>query len=498
MGLAQVYSRALNGIHAPEVVVEVHTANGLPQFTLVGLPDTEVKEARDRVRAAIITSGFEFPQRRITVNLAPADLPKESGRFDLPIALGVLAASEQIPSAVLQQYEFAGELGLNGELRAIRGALAMCWQAQNSQRHFVLPVRSATEAAVLPKASIFAARSLAEVCAFLHGQGQLQRISPQPPCNHHLYADLADIKGQQQGRRALEISAAGGHSLLLIGPPGAGKSMLAQRLPGLLPPLSETEALESAAILSLSSQGFDDRHFSARPFRSPHHTASSVAMVGGGSQPKPGEISLAHHGVLFLDELPEFDRKVLEVLREPLESRRISISRANRQTEFPAAFQLIAAMNPCPCGYHGSNQKACQCSPEQVKRYRNRLSGPLLDRIDVLLEIPALSNDELLSKNRGENSECVRNRVREARQRQLDRQGKLNSELAGQELDQFTHPEAAAEQLLRQAIDKLHLSARAYHRILKVARTIADLSQVEKLQPIHISEAITLRRWAGG
>ena len=497
MGLASLQSRALSGMDAPPVTVEVHLANGLPSCTLVGLPETEVKESRDRVRAAIQTAQFEFPQRRVTVNLAPADLPKESGRFDLPIALGILAASGQIPSQRLDEFEFAGELGLNGDLRPIRGALAMCWQARRGGRTFILPRQSAAEAALLPDAPILAADTLGEVCAFLHGQIELQRPTTQSRDRVNACADLADVRGQAQARRALEIAAAGRHSLLLIGPPGTGKSMLAQRLSGILPPMSEDEALESAAIQSLGSKGFDAKMFQQRPFRGPHHTASAVALVGGGSEPRPGEISLAHEGVLFLDELPEFDRKVLEVLREPLETRRITISRAARQAEFPAAFQLVAAMNPCPCGYHGATQRSCRCTPEQILRYRGKISGPLLDRIDMVVEVPALSEDELMRGSGGESSAQVRERVMAAAERQVVRQQGYNHRLSNLDLDRVAKPDAAGENLLRQAIGRLGLSARAYHRILRVARTIADLANSETLAAMHIAEAIQYRRALG-
>ncbi|HJW56587.1 MAG TPA: YifB family Mg chelatase-like AAA ATPase, partial [Burkholderiaceae bacterium] len=406
MSLAVLRSRALAGMHAPEVTVEVHLANGLPAFTIVGLPETEVKESRDRVRAALQNARFEFPARRITVNLAPADLPKESGRLDLPIALGILAASGQMPADALDQYEFAGELSLSGELRPIRGALAMTYamhQDGGKQRAFILPRANADEAALVGDATILPADSLLQVCAhFAAGspEARLARHRPQARIKPPDYPDFADVKGQLQARRALEIAAAGGHSLLMAGPPGTGKSMLAARFPGILPPMSDGEALESAAVQSLSA-GFDLRRWKVRPYRAPHHTASAAALVGGGGVPRPGEISLAHHGVLFLDELPEFDRKVLEVLREPLESGHITISRAARQADFPARFQLIAAMNPCPCGYLGHPAGKCRCTPDLIARYQGRISGPLLDRIDMQIQVGALSHDDLLKQAGG-------------------------------------------------------------------------------------------------
>ena len=497
MSLAILHSRSIDGLAAPEVAVEVHLAGGLPSFTLVGLPDTEVKEARDRVRAALQNSGFDFPARRITVNLAPADLPKESGRFDLPIALGILAASGQIPKNALAGYEFAGELSLSGELRPIRGALAMVLAAGGCGRCFVLPQTSAREAALAGEVRVLTATTLLEVCAHLTGQGALKECIAEAGEIEaaHDIPDLADVRGQTQAKRALEIAAAGGHSLLLAGPPGTGKSMLACRLPGLLPPMTQAAALESAAVLSLAGQ-FHPEHFRRHPYRAPHHTASSAALVGGGSVPRPGEISLAHQGVLFLDELPEFDRRVLEALREPLESGRIHISRAARQAEFPAQFQLIAAMNPCPCGYLGDAKGRCRCTPDQVLRYRNKLSGPLLDRIDLQIEVPALPAEALQQAADGESSATVRARVTLARERQLARQGKANARLTTKEIDAYCQPGAAAATLLKTAVAKLNLSARAYHRVLKVARTIADLAGSDAIEAQHVAEAVQYRRFA--
>ena len=494
MSLAVLHSRALSGLDAPPVTVEVDLANGLPAFNIVGLPEAEVRESRERVRAALGNCQFEFPARRITVNLAPADLPKESGRFDLPIALGILAASRQIPSEQLDRHEFAGELSLTGELRPVRGALAMAFGAASSRRIFVLPKSSASEAALVDGIEILEAASLLEVCAHLLGRQSLARpIVELPQCPDAVF-DLADVRGQDHAKRAMEVAAAGGHSVLMVGPPGTGKSMLAARLPGLLPSMTQSEALESAAIQSLGGAGFNIGNWRRRPFRAPHHSASSVAVVGGGSNPRPGEISLAHNGVLFLDELPEFERRVLEVLREPLESGRVAISRAARQVEFPARFQLIAAMNPCPCGYLGHYNGRCRCTPDQVMRYRGKISGPLLDRIDVQIEVPSLPEQELLSRTSSESSRAVQERVEQARNRQLDRQGKNNAQLAGREIDHYCRPDGSGQALLKQAISKLNLSARGFHHILKLALTIADLAASAIVTPAHIAEAIQYRR----
>jgi magnesium chelatase family protein len=493
MSLAVLYSRALSGMDAALVTVEVHLANGLPSFTIVGLPEAEVKESKDRVRAALLTCQFEFPARRITVNLAPADLPKESGRFDLPIALGILAASGQIPSTRLAEYEFAGELALTGELRAIRGALAMTYHAANCGRAFILPQTNAAEAALVEDAAVYPAQSLLQVAAHLTGREALTRfipnVQPAPPT----YADMHEVKGQGQVKRALEIAAAGGHSVLMSGPPGTGKSMLAARFPGILPQMSQTEALESAAMQSLGGM-FEVANWKQRPYRSPHHTASAVAMVGGGSNPRPGEISIAMHGVLFLDELPEFDRHVLEVLREPLESGRITISRATRRADFRAQFQLIAAMNPCPCGYLGHYNGKCRCTPDQIARYRGKISGPLLDRIDIQIEVPAVPQEALLKQADGETSGVIQQRVEAARQRQHARQGKPNAQLSVSEIDTLCAPDAEGAALLQQVITRLNLSARAYHRVLKVARSIADLAGSENILSMHIAEAVQYRK----
>lgn len=494
MSLALVRTRALDGLHAPEVAAEVHLANGLPAFNLVGLPDTEVREARDRVRAAILTSRFEFPQRRITVNLAPADLPKEGGRFDLAIALGILIASGQVDDRAAATLEFCGELSLSGELRAVRGVLAAALAAARAGRALVLAQANADEAALARSATILPASSLLAVCAHLNGHTLLATHPPATlQSGAHGGADLADVRGQLQARRALEVAAAGGHSLLMFGPLGTGKSMLAQRLPGLLPAMSEAEALESAAVQSIDGH-VDARQWGQRPFRAPHHSASAAALVGGGAIPRPGEISLANHGVLFLDELPEFDRRVLEALREPLETGSVTVSRARRRAEFPARFQLVAAMNPCPCGYAGHPARACSCSAEQVARYRARLSGPLLDRIDLVVEVAALAHADLAGAAAGEASAPVRARVECAHARQLERQGVVNARLEVNRIDALCAPDAGGAQLLAQAMDRLQLSARAYHRILRVARTLADLAGLATPGAAQVAEAIQYRR----
>ncbi len=496
MSLAIVNTRAQEGIHAPAVSVEVHLANGLPRFSIVGLPEATVTESKDRVRAALLNAHFKFPAKRITVNLAPADLPKEGGRFDLPIALGILTASGQLPEGPLQDLEFIGELSLGGELRPVRGVLPVALQVAKSKRHLVVPLDNADEAALAKGVTVHPAGHLLQVCAHIIGKEPLATHRGRGAMESFDYAaNLSDVKGQHRAKRALEIAAAGGHNMLMIGPPGTGKTMLANRMITILPPMTEVQAIETAAIASISNQGFDVQNWLRRPFRTPHHTSSGVALVGGGSHPRPGEISLAHHGILFLDELTEFDRRVLEVLREPLESGYITISRAARQAEFPAKFQLIAAMNPCPQGYDCDMRENCRCTAEQQRRHRARISAPLLDRIDLHVDVPRVPKEILRANSHaaGETSEQVRQRVIGARQRQLNRQGKINAELNSRDIDIHCKITEEDDTLLEKAMNRFKLSARAYHRILKIARTIADLDNSGEISTAHLSEALSFR-----
>lgn len=498
MTFARVATRALLGLSAPEVQVEVHLANGLPAFHLVGLPETAVKESRDRVRSALLMAGFEFPNRRITVNLSPADLPKEGGRYDLAIALGILVATGQLAETCLEGSVFIGELALNADLSPIRGVLPTALVVHQQQLALALPAANRDEASLVQGLPLYPASSLLDLVA------QLERRQPQlcspptlAPVASSLYPDLSSVKGQLFAKRALEIAAAGQHNLLLNGPPGSGKTLLASCLPGLLPPLEESEALEVAAMASIS-QGFDVRRWRQRPYRAPHHSSSAAALVGGGSHPQPGEISLAHRGVLFLDELPEYDRKVLEVLREPLESGEIHLARARSRATYPAQFLLMSAMNPCPCGFLGHPHKACQCSPHQVQRYQSRVSGPLLDRIDLHVKVAAVPAEDLFARSAEENSQAVRERVCQARARQLARAGKLNGQLSAAELERDAILQPAEKTLLIEAMQRLQLSARSAHRLLKVARTLADLQQSEQIERQHLLEALSYRPASSG
>ena len=495
MSLTQLTTRAQEGVSAPEVSVEVHISNGLPAFTMVGLAEAAVRESRDRVRSAIINSGFKFPTRRITVNLAPADLPKEGGRYDLPIALGILAASNQINASTLVNFDCYGELALSGECRNVDGLLPALIASKQAQKHIIIPQGNRPEASLVRDVSIYSCNSLGEVCASLNGGEALPIVaSTESFCPGIFANDLSEVYGQHQARRALEIAASGGHHMIMMGPPGTGKSMLAQRLNTILPLMSEKEAMSSASIRSISHKPVNADNWLQRPFQSPHHTVSGVALVGGGSNPKPGEISLAHNGVLFLDELTEFDRKSIEVLREPLETGKIHISRAARQAEFPAEFQLIAAMNPCPRGC--DSIQTCACSLEQLNRYRNKLSAPLMDRIDIQIELPRLEHSELINHKQAiqESSKQVRKRVIEARNRQLDRQACLNAKMTNQQIDLHCELDQATEALLIASIDKLKLTARSYHKILRLARTIADMASSSNIQPQYLAEAIAYRK----
>jgi len=502
MGFAQVHSCAVLGLRAPRVTVEVHMANGLPSFTMVGLADTEVREARERVRSAIQNSGLDFPtNQRITVNLAPADLPKDSGRFDLPIAMGILAASGQVDAQALQHHVLAGELSLSGELRPVRGALAMAiaLQLHRADLKWVLPPDSAEEAAWLPSAQVYRALHLRDVAQALAVSpcdqplpGWTRLHTSATTAQEPTAPDMQDVRGQASAKRALEIAAAGGHSLLLVGPPGAGKSMLAQRLVGLLPRLDHAQALESAAILSVAGL-FQPNRWGQRVFRQPHHSATMAALVGGGVPPRPGEISLAHHGVLFLDELPEFSRHALEALREPLETARITLARAGHQVDYPARCQLIAAMNPCPCGYLGAGKPVCKCTPEQIHKYAARLSGPLLDRIDMRVEVMSLAPEWMLQMPAGPSSADVRARCEAAHQRALKRQGISNQALTSVQVQGLAIEPAAQAGLLKCASEQ-GWSARAVHRSLRVAQTIADLSESASIEHSHVAQALHYRQ----
>jgi len=495
LGLSLVNSRGCTGVDAPLITVEVHLSGGLPSMHMVGLPETAVRESKDRVRSALINSGFKWPQSRITISLAPAELPKEGGGFDLPIALGILAASKQIPVKALDGCEFLGELSLNGELRAVRGVLPAAIRCRDCKRILIIPEVNSAEAALVQGGEKYSGFSLLDIAEWLNGMKQLKKCKPHPPYKQPYLPDLCHVIGLPGPKRALEVAAAGSHNLLMAGPPGTGKTLLASRLPGILPPMTERESLETAALASVSQAGLDYRNWGIRPFRTPHHSCSSVALAGGGSRPRPGEISLAHNGVLFLDELPEFGRHTLEILREPIESGRIVISRAARQATFPARFQLIAAMNPCPCGMSGDDSGRCNCSAEQIQRYRSRISGPLLDRIDIQVEVLRPKTSILSAPTDDiENSETVRKRVIEARLIQSARAGRPNALLTNCDLEKFCHINGETLQLLEHAAEQLYLSPRACHRILKVSRTIADLDHADNISSAHVAEAIAFRR----
>jgi magnesium chelatase family protein len=496
MTLATLHTRTPRGLEAPLVRVEVDVGAGLPAFSIVGLLETTVKESKDRVRAALANCGFEFPAGRVTVNLAPADLPKEGGRFDLAIAVGILIAADRLTPAAFDDVELYGELSLGGDVHATRGILPSTLQAVRAGHAVIVPAANGRESALARGARVLVTSHLRDVCRHAAGQQALEppRLDAGDDGSAARWPDLADVRGQPGARRALEIAAAGGHSLLLVGPPGSGKSMLAQRLPGLLPALDDGEALEAASIRSLSRDGLRWEQWRHRPFRAPHHTASAAAIVGGGTRPRPGEVSLAHHGVLFLDELPEFRRDVLEVLREPLETGHVVVSRAGAQAEFPACFQLVAAMNPCPCGHHGDPGGRCRCPPERIAAYRARISGPLLDRIDLHVEVGRVPLGDIAASVSPEDTGTVASRVQSARLCQAARSHRLNSRLDAADVKLACNAEPAALVLLGRAMDQLGLSARGYHRTLRVARTIADLAASDRVRVAHVAEAITLRQ----